>query len=113
MQPTKSSTKTVCNLYQNKNFTKNTLVCSKNSGGGSPSLETEFVSWPMVRYKREVLFGWVDLLGKEHYKTLQFYLPMSNLHCDQTLFGVTEKTTTSHYLTWLEYCKFNTKKAPI
>ncbi|XP_045493644.1 sodium channel protein Nach-like isoform X1 [Colias croceus] len=26
------------------------------------SLETEFVSWPMVRYKREVLFGWVDLL---------------------------------------------------
>ncbi|XP_075970520.1 sodium channel protein Nach-like isoform X1 [Anticarsia gemmatalis] len=25
-------------------------------------LETEFVSWPMVRYKREVLFGWVDLL---------------------------------------------------
>ncbi|CAH2075249.1 unnamed protein product, partial [Iphiclides podalirius] len=28
----------------------------------SNSLETEFVSWPMVRYKREVLFGWVDLL---------------------------------------------------
>ncbi|XP_071050746.1 sodium channel protein Nach [Onthophagus taurus] len=28
----------------------------------STSLETEFVSWPMVRYKREVLFGWVDLL---------------------------------------------------
>lgn len=27
-------------------------------------METEFVSWPMVRYKREVLFGWVDLLGK-------------------------------------------------
>ncbi|KAF2898253.1 hypothetical protein ILUMI_07924 [Ignelater luminosus] len=25
-------------------------------------LEAEFVSWPMVRYKREVLFGWVDLL---------------------------------------------------
>ncbi|XP_031341381.1 sodium channel protein Nach-like [Photinus pyralis] len=25
-------------------------------------LEVEFVSWPMVRYKREVLFGWVDLL---------------------------------------------------
>ncbi|XP_037874750.1 sodium channel protein Nach [Bombyx mori] len=31
-------------------------------GGESNSLETEFVSWPMVRYKREVLFGWVDLL---------------------------------------------------
>ncbi|XP_034240067.1 sodium channel protein Nach-like [Thrips palmi] len=28
---------------------------------GSP-LEIGFVSWPMVRYKREVLFGWVDLL---------------------------------------------------
>lgn len=27
-------------------------------------LEIGFVSWPMVRYKREVLFGWVDLLGK-------------------------------------------------
>ncbi|KAI5631548.1 amiloride-sensitive sodium channel domain-containing protein [Phthorimaea operculella] len=30
--------------------------------GATTSLETEFVSWPMVRYKREVLFGWVDLL---------------------------------------------------
>lgn len=30
----------------------------------SKSLEAEFVSWPMVRYKREVLFGWVDLLGE-------------------------------------------------
>ncbi|XP_030023452.2 sodium channel protein Nach-like [Manduca sexta] len=30
--------------------------------GGTSSLEIEFVSWPMVRYKREVLFGWVDLL---------------------------------------------------
>lgn len=26
-------------------------------------LEAEFVSWPVIRYKREVLFGWVDLLG--------------------------------------------------
>ncbi|KAH1012570.1 hypothetical protein HUJ05_011708 [Dendroctonus ponderosae] len=25
-------------------------------------IEIGFVSWPMVRYKREVLFGWVDLL---------------------------------------------------
>ncbi|XP_025416588.1 sodium channel protein Nach-like isoform X2 [Sipha flava] len=25
-------------------------------------LEITFVSWPMVRYRREVLFGWVDLL---------------------------------------------------
>lgn len=27
-------------------------------------IEVAFVSWPMIRYKREVLFGWVDLLGK-------------------------------------------------
>ncbi|KAJ8959951.1 hypothetical protein NQ318_009384, partial [Aromia moschata] len=27
------------------------------------TMECQFVSWPMVRYKREVLFGWVDLLG--------------------------------------------------
>ncbi|KAF6216174.1 hypothetical protein GE061_000514 [Apolygus lucorum] len=26
------------------------------------TLEVGFVSWPMIRYKREVLFGWVDLL---------------------------------------------------
>ncbi|BES90504.1 pickpocket 23 short form [Nesidiocoris tenuis] len=26
------------------------------------NLEIGFVSWPMIRYKREVLFGWVDLL---------------------------------------------------
>ncbi|XP_066904739.1 sodium channel protein Nach isoform X1 [Halyomorpha halys] len=25
-------------------------------------IEIGFVSWPMIRYKREVLFGWVDLL---------------------------------------------------
>lgn len=27
-------------------------------------LEISFVSWPMIRYRREVIFGWVDLLGK-------------------------------------------------
>jgi len=27
-------------------------------------LEVAFVSWPLVSYKREVIFGWVDLLGK-------------------------------------------------
>lgn len=37
-------------------------------------LETEFVSWPMVRYKREVLFGWVDLLGESfHYKLMTLW----------------------------------------
>ncbi|CAH2992146.1 unnamed protein product [Chilo suppressalis] len=40
-----------------------------SKAGGINSLETEFVSWPMVRYKREVLFGWVDLLGNVFYIT--------------------------------------------
>ncbi|XP_014258442.1 sodium channel protein Nach-like isoform X2 [Cimex lectularius] len=30
--------------------------------GEEDELEIGFVSWPMIRYKREVLFGWVDLL---------------------------------------------------
>ncbi|KAL1116505.1 hypothetical protein AAG570_004977 [Ranatra chinensis] len=29
-------------------------------------LEVGFVSWPMIQYKREVLFGWVDLLGESN-----------------------------------------------
>ena len=28
------------------------------------SLEMALAYWPMMRYKREVVFGWVDLLGK-------------------------------------------------
>ncbi|CAG9772263.1 unnamed protein product [Ceutorhynchus assimilis] len=28
----------------------------------SRQMEIKFISWPMIRYKREVLFGWVDLL---------------------------------------------------
>ncbi|XP_053602844.1 sodium channel protein Nach [Plodia interpunctella] len=41
---------------------KLTEIDSMKTAGTTTSLETEFVSWPMVRYKREVLFGWVDLL---------------------------------------------------
>lgn len=26
------------------------------------SINIEFLTWPIIRYKREVLFGWVDLL---------------------------------------------------
>ncbi|XP_069675742.1 pickpocket protein 19-like [Periplaneta americana] len=33
-----------------------------NNQNSLKELEVGFVSWPMVRYKREVLFGWVDLL---------------------------------------------------
>jgi hypothetical protein len=25
-------------------------------------INIEFLTWPIIRYKREVLFGWVDLL---------------------------------------------------
>ncbi|EDW75033.2 uncharacterized protein Dwil_GK19918 [Drosophila willistoni] len=28
----------------------------------SPGVLVEFLTWPIIRYKREVLFGWVDLL---------------------------------------------------
>ncbi|RZF46403.1 hypothetical protein LSTR_LSTR012449 [Laodelphax striatellus] len=31
--------------------------------GREETLELDLWSWPMVRYKREVLFGWVDLLA--------------------------------------------------
>ncbi|XP_013178118.1 PREDICTED: sodium channel protein Nach-like isoform X2 [Papilio xuthus] len=41
---------------------KLTEIDSSKGPVASNALETEFVSWPMVRYKREVLFGWVDLL---------------------------------------------------
>ncbi|XP_049865918.1 pickpocket protein 28-like isoform X2 [Pectinophora gossypiella] len=41
---------------------KLTEIDTGKGSGATTSLETEFVSWPMVRYKREVLFGWVDLL---------------------------------------------------
>ncbi|XP_060529189.1 sodium channel protein Nach isoform X2 [Cylas formicarius] len=34
----------------------------RNTTGERFKMEVEFASWPMVRYKREVLFGWVDLL---------------------------------------------------
>lgn len=43
---------------------KYNLCFRENEEHESKELETEFVSWPMVRYKREVLFGWIDLLGK-------------------------------------------------
>ncbi|XP_050682079.1 sodium channel protein Nach-like [Leptidea sinapis] len=41
---------------------KLTEIDANKGPSATNSLETEFVSWPMVRYKREVLFGWVDLL---------------------------------------------------
>ncbi|XP_044755808.1 sodium channel protein Nach-like [Coccinella septempunctata] len=35
---------------------------SANNEDEINTMETGFLSWPMIRYKREVLFGWVDLL---------------------------------------------------
>lgn len=29
----------------------------------APFVNIEYLTWPIIRYKREVLFGWVDLLG--------------------------------------------------
>lgn len=43
---------------------KGIIVSSQTNKILSDSLQCEFVSWPMVRYKKEVLFGWVDLLGE-------------------------------------------------
>ncbi|KAG8240381.1 hypothetical protein J437_LFUL002522 [Ladona fulva] len=39
-----------------------TLTEGSCKGNECQPLHVGFVSWPMVRYKREVLFGWVDLL---------------------------------------------------
>lgn len=41
---------------------KQCSICSEDEVN---IMETGFLSWPMIRYKREVLFGWVDLLGNQ------------------------------------------------
>lgn len=41
----------------------NTCNCYYRADLIEDPLEISFVSWPMVRYRREVIFGWVDLLG--------------------------------------------------
>lgn len=40
------------------------VFSSGEDGGGSDdnSITIEYLTWPIIRYKREVLFGWVDLL---------------------------------------------------
>ncbi|XP_055383286.1 sodium channel protein Nach [Condylostylus longicornis] len=35
---------------------------TKVEGDNSNEVRIEFLTWPIIRYKREVLFGWVDLL---------------------------------------------------
>ncbi|KAK9889769.1 hypothetical protein WA026_007148 [Henosepilachna vigintioctopunctata] len=42
---------------------------NNNNGERIKTMEAEFMSWPMIRYKREVLFGWVDLLENNSSKT--------------------------------------------
>lgn len=34
------------------------------SDAAGPYVNVEYLTWPIIRYKREVLFGWVDLLGE-------------------------------------------------
>lgn len=36
-----------------------------DGNGDGPYLNIEWLTWPIIRYKKEVLFGWVDLLGEE------------------------------------------------
>lgn len=35
---------------------------STETTANSERINIEFLTWPIIRYKREVLFGWVDLL---------------------------------------------------
>lgn len=35
---------------------------SPTSPSDSERINIEFITWPIIRYKREVLFGWIDLL---------------------------------------------------
>lgn len=37
---------------------------SEGADGPGPYINIEYLTWPIIRYKREVLFGWVDLLGE-------------------------------------------------
>lgn len=49
-----------------KKFGKFWIECIFRTADPSKPLDTyvnvEFLTWPIIRYKREVLFGWVDLL---------------------------------------------------
>ncbi|XP_077287685.1 sodium channel protein Nach-like [Arctopsyche grandis] len=49
-------------VYEVEKLTEQDPTRGDDADAGDRPLEIEFVSWPMVRYKREVLFGWVDLL---------------------------------------------------
>lgn len=43
----------------------NLLICSlipSSNKKEDSRVNIEFLTWPIIRYKREVLFGWVDLL---------------------------------------------------
>ncbi|KAL1514317.1 hypothetical protein ABEB36_003590 [Hypothenemus hampei] len=56
-------TKCDCQLgCRNTVYEVETLNSKAISSNFVNRIEIGFVSWPMVRYKREVLFGWVDLL---------------------------------------------------
>lgn len=53
-------------IIKNYNFRVNYLVFHRIVNQPLDQTETriliEYLTWPIVRYKREVLFGWVDLL---------------------------------------------------
>lgn len=45
-------------VFDIEKFTKTVLTDTK----ASDYINIEYLTWPIIRYKREVLFGWVDLL---------------------------------------------------
>lgn len=45
-------------VFDIEKFTKTVLTDTK----ASDHINIEYLTWPIIRYKREVLFGWVDLL---------------------------------------------------
>ncbi|XP_066246539.1 sodium channel protein Nach-like [Euwallacea similis] len=63
MQEIKDVSKCDCQLgCRNTVYEVETQKIKSESALDENKIEIGFVSWPMVRYKREVLFGWVDLL---------------------------------------------------
>ncbi|EFA10172.2 sodium channel protein Nach [Tribolium castaneum] len=58
----KSVDRCFCNLGCSNTVYEVEKLTEATGDSGRNELEARFVSWPMVRYKREVLFGWVDLL---------------------------------------------------
>lgn len=60
----------------------------------------EFLTWPIIRYKREVLFGWVDLLVS--------FGGIAGLFLGLSLLSAVELI---YYFTLRTYCMFRRNRA--